>query len=541
MATERIIVTDLLSAAEIDCLAACSKTRRGIAALPELARVLQTTFGCALTLDPDIIKGFAADSSNLPGNAQALARPRDAQECAIIMRGCFLAGIPVTISGGRSNLTGSATPESGVVLSTIAMAGDDLRIDQEAQCVQAPVGMILEELRKQVISRSAGQFEFPVDPTSRADAAVGGAIACNASGFTPGESGAIRRWVEALDFLLPDGRKIGARRGEYVSRAGRFTLVDGAGAGQVFFVPRYPRPAIKNAGGPFSAADGVMDFIDLVIGSEGIFGLVTACTLKIAPRPSDYLDLFFSLPGEQQALAFLTYVRGRLGNDLGRLAALEYFGVNSRSFMDHADRFFNGDDQVGIYIRAPLRGETVDAAAEHWLDIVAASECGVDGDSIIVLDNDRDRATFLEARHSLPANSLEMVQHRGTFTIMTDTVVPADRFAEFLAFTHSALSGEKLEYLAFGHFGDCHLHFMILPEKNQVDRAVAVYDSIVAKSAALGGVYSGEHGTGKRKRKDFIKCYGAPAADEIRRCKAAVDPGFILNRGNVVEYIPGAS
>ena len=29
-----------------------------------------------------------------------------------------------------------------------------------------------------------------------------------------------------------------------------------------------------------------------------------------------------------------------------------------------------------------------------------------------VLDNERDRAMFLEARHSLPANSLEVVQRR---------------------------------------------------------------------------------------------------------------------------------
>ncbi len=92
-----------------------------------------------------------------------------------------------------------------------------------------------------------------------------------------------------------------------------------------------------------------------------------------------------------------------------------------------------------------------------------------------------------------------------------------------------------MEYVAFGHLGDCHLHFTLLPQCDQIEKGVALYDAIVAKSAELGGVYSGEHGTGKRKRRDFLRCYGAGAVEDVRRCKAVVDPGFVLNRGNVIE------
>jgi D-lactate dehydrogenase (cytochrome) len=118
---------------------------------------------------------------------------------------------------------------------------------------------------------------------------------------------------------------------------------------------------------------------------------------------------------------------------------------------------------------------------------------------------------------------------------MTDTAVPPERFSELLEFNHGLLASERMDYLAFGHLGDCHLHFTILPRAEQLERAVGVYDMIVAKSAELGGVYSGEHGTGKRKRRDFERCYGAAAVDEVRRCKAAVDPEFLLNRGNVFQ------
>ena len=52
----------------------------------------------------------------------------------------------------------------------------------------------------------------------------------------------------------------------------------------------------------------------------------------------------------------------------------------------------------------------------------------------------------------------------------------------------------------------------------------------------MGGVYSAEHGTGKRKRLDFIKCYGDKAVKQLWQTKVTLDPNFLLNRGNVIKY-----
>ena len=118
---------------------------------------------------------------------------------------------------------------------------------------------------------------------------------------------------------------------------------------------------------------------------------------------------------------------------------------------------------------------------------------------------------------------------------MTDTIVPPDSFPEFLKSTHSILQKANIEYLLFGHLGDCHLHFHLIPTRDQQPKALEAYNQIVEKSANLGGVYSAEHGTGKRKRPDFLKCYGQGAVDQVHLAKAVMDPNFLLNRGNVVE------
>jgi len=530
MTTHRVAVQSLLSAAERDTLDHLARASRDLSAL---GAALHDAFQLELSCDSDIVAGYAHDSSNMPGRADAVCRPRTPREAAIIARACFVRGIPFTIAGGRSNLTGSATPDGGVIISLEHFVTPAPRVDEAARRVYAPAGMILEHLRDEVVRQTSGRLFFPVNPTSRIDAQLGGALACNASGFTPGAPGAMRHWVEALDVILPDGSALTVPRGAYVSRDGMFVFCGAAGE-TALPVPRYPRPAVKNASGPFSAPDGVLDLADFFIGSEGIYGIITAATLRLAPSPAAYLDLFFSLPSEAHAMLVRDHLAATLPGGVSVLAALEYFGPHCRRYMDHAAQFFLDDNPVGLYVQVPLDERTADDAAAAWYERLTAPPCKVSDTALIVMDTPRTRQLFFEARHSLPSHTLEIVQQRGTVAILTDAVVPAARFAAFMDDTHTRIQRAGLEYTVFGHFGDCHVHFTLLPARAQLDCAYRIYDEIMRTAAALGGVYSGEHGTGKRKRNDFLACYGAGAVRDVARAKAALDPLCLLNRGVVI-------
>lgn len=537
MSTNRLILENVLTPDEYSQIDQFCAENKGLSALPQISRFLDK-MDVKLVIDMSIVDGFVADSSNLPGEASAVARPSSERECAAILRACFQADVPVTVSAGRSNLTGSATPHGGVVINTAKLLTPEVKVDEANLTVISPVGIILEDLRNEVVKQTDDRLIFSINPTSRADAAIGGALACNASGFSPGESGAFRNWVTNLDFLFPNGKKLTAAKGQYVSEGGKFIIVDD-GQEAEFLVPTYGRPDMKNASGPYSDPSGATDFIDLVIGSEGIFGLATACELKVEKRPSEYLDIFLSLPGESNAIACYEYIRDNLEGGEETLTALEYFGVNCRKYMKHDETLFNGDDQVAIYIQAPLYEKALDDAAGEWYEFLTEmpESCGINDDGIMLLTSSRERDMFFESRHSMPANAVEVVQHRGTFTIMTDAIVPPAKFSEYLDYVHKTIQAEGLDYLAFGHLGDCHLHFTILPEKENQERARQIYDGIIDKASSLGGVYSAEHGTGKRKRADFFKCYGEEGVNQIKRAKAAVDPHFLMNRDNVIEYV----
>jgi D-lactate dehydrogenase (cytochrome) len=496
----------------------------------DVVNFLQNEFNISSTCDSDIVNGFIKDSSNIEGFAEAVVRPNNTYESSVTFTICYKLEIPITISAGQTNLTGSATPKGGIVLSTQNMKSD-IQLDLDNQIATISVGNYLEEFRRKIIEKSQNKLYYPPDPTSREDATIGGTIACNASGFIPGENGATRKWVNSIEFILPNGYVINAKRGEYISENGQFNLyIDDALI--EWKIPTYERPKIKNASGPFSSPEGNIDFVDLIIGSEGIFGLTTNCTLKLVTKPKDYLDLFIPLLTENDAVI----LRAKLDSKLDRFTSFEYFGHNCLNYMDHRDILFNGNREFGVYLQMPIWDSNKEEAINEWFDILVETKVNIDYDSVYLMDSEAQRRVFFEARHSMPTKAVEKIQQMETISIITDAIVPINHFAEFLKFSHSLLEKSKMEYLLFGHLGDCHLHFHVLPEKSELKNAKRIYSKIIQKSSELGGVYSAEHGTGKRKRQDFIECYGKLAVDEIKKCKSAIDPKYLVNRRNVIDF-----
>ena len=529
MSTNRIPVQHIISSeiiSKIESLPQDSLTISEVCAfLNEL--------GIDVTVDKDITKGYDRDSSNIEGHSDMVCRPKNELETAMTLAVFHQTRHPLTVAAGKTNLTGSATPEGGGVLSTEKLISPFPVLNSDAQTICTPVGIYLEEMRKEVLLQSQNRLHYPVDPTSRNEAMVGGTISCNASGFVPGPQGATRYWTESLELITPQGCKITAERNEFISENGEFILEFPKGE-KTLSIPTYPRPEIKNASGVFSNESGVLDFVDLIVGSEGIFGIVTSVTFKVKPMPKEFLELFFPLPGEKQAVDFHHYLSQYWDGDLSQLSALEYFGYNCQNYMDNRSYFFADDNEVGIYLQIPLYNEELEEAAEKYLVMLEKSKCGIQEDRILSLNNPENWKRFFTSRHSIPANALDKTRQMDTWSILTDTIVPPEKFGEFLKSAHSILSTGSMEYLLFGHLGDCHLHFHMIPSKSRQKEALMLYDKIVEESARLGGVYSAEHGTGKRKRPDFLRCYGEDAAEQIRRCKETFDPNNILNKGNVV-------
>ena len=481
-------------------------------------------------IDEDIVLSYSRDWSNIKGWADMVVKPKNKEECAIVLKTCYDNNIPITISAGKTNLTGSATPNGGIVLSIENLNVSKIILDKNNKEVFCPVGMSLEYLREAVLKLSNNHLYYPVDPTSRNDAYVGGTLSCNASGFIPGKRGSTRYWVNEIDLLLPNGLFLNARRGQYISKNGLFEI---EGYNQSLPIPKYKRPNIKNASGPYSSDNGEIDFVDLIIGSEGIYGLIVSCKLKLEKKPKDYLELFLCLNNEEKAIDLHDFLYDYFNGCMSNISALEYFGYNSQKYMKHRNFLFKNDSDVGIYIQIPIYNSTLDAKITEWIQLINKFDETIDLDSVIVLNDPLNWKKFFEARHSIPDNALSKTRKLGGLSIITDTIVPPNNYRKYLSLIHEKLQKENIEYLLFGHLGDCHLHFHLIPSNKQEEQSLRVYDYMIDLSTKFGGVYSAEHGTGKRKRNDFKKCYGNEAVEMVKKSKLAVDPKLILNRGNI--------
>ena len=499
----------------------------------KLANFFSDNYNIDSQTDKDIIKPFTRDWSNIPGGrADLLVRPKTNEECAIILRTCQICKIPITISAGQTNLTGSATPNGGVVLSTSQLKTPEIFVDIHEKSVLAPAGIPLEEMRDEVLRYSNNTLYYPVDPTSRHDAYIGGTLSCNASGFIPGGKGATRYWVKEIELILISGYSLVIKRGDYISDKGKF-IIECDNETIIMPIPRYKRPKIKNASGPFSSMNSEIDFIDLIIGSEGIFGMITQCVFSLDSKPKNHLELFLRLENENKAIELHQFLYKKFNHDMSKVTALEYFGYNCQTYMKNKDFLFNNEQEVGLYIQVPVYNDDIDYKTTEWADLLSEFDSNFDLANIIVLNDSTNWKKFFEARHSIPDNALTKTRQLGGISIITDTIVPMGNFKEYLDTIHKKIREYDIEYLLFGHLGDCHLHFHLIPNTQQNDLCLQVYDYMVDLSAQFGGVYSAEHGTGKRKRNDFKKCYGEEAVNMVKQSKLAVDPDLLLNKGNV--------
>ena len=137
------------------------KIRTWIHQKPEVhhaVEYLSEEFQIQITSDPDVVKGFERDYSNLPGKAEILCRPTNENECALILTYCQNAKISLTIAAGRTNLNGSATPNGGMVMSIEKMTQPGPEVDLNVRCISSPVGIYLEDMRNSALQQSQNKF-----------------------------------------------------------------------------------------------------------------------------------------------------------------------------------------------------------------------------------------------------------------------------------------------------------------------------------------------------------------------------------------------
>jgi D-lactate dehydrogenase (cytochrome) len=481
------------------------------------------------------IEDYFSDAGNMPGGyADRVYFPENLDELRAVVIEASTAGIPLTISGARTGTVGGAVPFGGVVVSTERMHRIKA-VDIEKSFVIVEPGVVLADLQREVESK--GLF-YPPDPTEWS-CQIGGTVATNASGARTFKYGPTRDYVNALTVVLADGDIVKIRRGECFAEAGTVRIPIQSGRIIEAKIPTYKRPEVrKNVSGYFAAPG--MDAIDLFIGSEGTLGIIAEIELRLLPRPKGNISGIVFFSEEACLLDFVDYVRrcslSSRNSDKGIINAtlLEYFDERSLALISEKFPETPSGMAGAIFFEQETTPETEDDIFSEYSEALEKFNAALDKSWFATNPNDREKMRAF--RHALPVAVNERVVRNRQKKIGTDMAVPDDKFKSFFRFYKSILDASGIEYVIFGHIGDCHLHANLLPaDEAQAKRASHIYGRAVAQAVMLGGCVSAEHGIGKMKRKYLYVMMGERYINEMAELKQAFDPKGILGRGNMFD------
>jgi D-lactate dehydrogenase (cytochrome) len=153
----------------------------------------------------------------------------------------------------------------------------------------------------------------------------------------------------------------------------------------------------------------------------------------------------------------------------------------------------------------------------------------------------RDLERFKNFRHVLPETVNAIIAERKKkipelYKLGTDLAVPDQALEEIWAFYKATLEETGLEWVAFGHIGNNHLHINIIPRSlEEMKESLSIYKKFAKKAVVLGGTVSAEHGIGKIKKEFFAIMFSNKVLKEMKAVKKALDPGLMLNPGNVLD------
>ena len=153
---------------------------------------------------------------------------------------------------------------------------------------------------------------------------------------------------------------------------------------------------------------------------------------------------------------------------------------------------------------------------------------------VFIVDTQERKQSVWNARGAF----LEAIKASTTQMDECDVVVPRDRVADFIKYTHEVAGILNLRIPSFGHAGDGNLHVYLcrddLAEDEWKEKLSLGFEMMYARAREYGGAVSGEHGIGYAKKEYLKEQLGDTQIGLMRRIKKAFDPNLILNPDKVV-------
>jgi glycolate oxidase len=411
--------------------------------------------------------------------------PETRQEVQDILKTCHAHAIPVVARGAGTGLSGGAMPHAQGVLLSLAKFNRVLDVNPTSRTARVECGV-----RNLAISQAVAQhgLYYAPDPSSQIACTIGGNVAENSGG------------VHCLKYGLTLHNVLSIKG--YTIEGDELTV-----------------------GSETWDAEG-LDWLPLVVGSEGMLAVTLEVTVKLTPSAQTarcIMASFATLQDAGQAVAQII-AQGIIP------AGLE---MMDQAMTQAAERFVHAGYDLDA--AAILLCESDGTLAEVEEEIVrmkgVLSQCGAT--QLAVSQNEAERLRFWSGRkNAFPASG----QMSPDYMCM-DSTIPRKRLADMLEAITLMQQRFGLRCVNVFHAGDGNLHPLILFDASipeELIKAEAFGAEILETSVEMGGTITGEHGVGVEKLTSMCAQFTTEENDQMRRLKAAFDPLGLLNPGKVI-------
>ena len=452
----------------------------------------------AVITDPADIAPWLSDwRGRFHGRAAAILSPASTAEVVAIVHLAGELNVPLVPQGGNTGMVAGATPpaDGSALLLSLRRMNRIRSLDAQANVAVAEAGVILANLHAAVAQ--AGR-RFPLTLGARGSCTVGGLTATNGGGTQVLRFGTMRALVLGVEAVLADG-----------------SVHDGLSG-------------LKKDNRGYSLDQ-------LLIGSEGTLGVITAAALRLVPAIRGRAVAWLGLASPAEALAVLRELeRGT--------AHVEGFEIVPADSLALVLKHIPGT-------RAPLAGAhgwhvlvelTDDGSLAEPPEALLAellaplAERGLVEDAAIAASEAQAEA-FWRIRDSIS----EAERAEGP-TLAHDISVPVDSMPSFMVAAASQVERAFPGTIAsgFGHLGDGNVHFHVRAGATSApgwyeSQAPAITRLVHDLVTAAGGSISAEHGIGQMKRGELARLAPERVA-ALKAIKQALDPKRIMNPGKLV-------
>jgi len=429
-------------------------------------------------------------------NPMPVIKPRTTKQVSEIIYFCNQNNIGVIPYAGGTGLVGGQTIKSDkdTILLSVERMQSIRDILPEENIIIVEAGAILENVRQ-----AANDIDrlFPLALASQGSCRIGGNLATNAGGVQVLRYGNTRDLCLGIEAVLPDG-----------------SILNGL-----------KRLRKDNTG---------YDIRNLLIGSEGTLGIITAACLKLFPKPKETITGVLEISSPEIAIKTLSDLQAKLDSSI---TAFELIHKQSYNFLSEVCPDvkipFNKHPEWSILIELSAGvGSNLESRLFEGIEELLIK--GLINDALIA-QSEKQAKEFWNLRENIP----EANRRIGSIS-NHDISLPISLIPKFIDEMPDAMVHlGDLRINCFGHLGDGNLHYNVFPpygkNKNDYQHLREEIKTIIHdKINEFGGSVSAEHGIGRLKIDDLEK-YGDPIKlMAMRSIKNAIDPKGIMNPGAVL-------